>query len=205
MAKLDRQFYAGNTVEIAQALLGKYIVRQFDGHMLAGRILETEAYVGCCDKACHAYNYQRTPRTATMFGPPGHAYIYLIYGMYHCLNFVTEPEGEPSAVLLRAIAPITGIDIMQKLRYGDKPMTNYRRKNFMNGPGKVCKGLSLDREQNGIDLTGNVLFLCSSPADFDCCVPKHGKEWICCGPRIGVDYAEEAKEFPWRFWLEDEV
>ena len=101
MARLSREFYLGDTVEIAQALLGKYLVRRLGGETLAGRITETEAYVGRCDKACHAYNYRRTSRTSTLFAPPGTAYVYLIYGMYHCLNFVTEPEGEPAAVLLR--------------------------------------------------------------------------------------------------------
>ena len=105
MAKLSHDFFNGDTVAIAQALLGKYLVRNRNGELLAGRITETEAYVGRCDKACHAYNYRRTPRTETLFMAPGHAYIYFIYGMYHCLNFVTEPEGEPSAVLLRGLEP----------------------------------------------------------------------------------------------------
>ena len=103
MAKLTHDSFNGDTVAIAQALLGKYLVRSRNGELLAGRITETEAYVGRCDKACHAYNYRRTPRTETLFMAPGHAYIYFIYGMYHCLNFVTEPEGEPSAVLLRGL------------------------------------------------------------------------------------------------------
>ena len=93
MAKLTHDFFNGDTVAIAQALLGKYLVRNRNGELLAGRITETEAYVGRCDKACHAYNYRRTPRTETLFMAPGHAYIYFIYGMYHCLNFVTEPMG----------------------------------------------------------------------------------------------------------------
>ena len=116
MARLSRDFYAGDTVAAAQALLGKVLVRRLDGHLLAGRITETEAYVGRCDKACHAYNYRRTPRTETLFLSPGHAYVYLIYGMYHCLNFVTEPEGEPAAVLLRAVEPIAGIETIRRLR-----------------------------------------------------------------------------------------
>ena len=98
MARLSQEFYTGDTVEIARQLLGKILVRVLDGETLAGRITETEAYIGRCDKACHAYNYRRTPRTATLFGPPGRAYIYLIYGMYHCLNFVTEPvAAQPGA------------------------------------------------------------------------------------------------------------
>ena len=204
MARLSRDFYAGDTVAAAQALLGKVLVRRLDGHLLAGRITETEAYVGRCDKACHAYNYRRTPRTETLFLSPGHAYVYLIYGMYHCLNFVTEPEGEPAAVLLRAVEPIAGIEMIRRLRYGDKPLTPYRMRNFLNGPGKVCQGFGLTRAQNGLDLTGDELFLCDGPEDLGLPGPAPRRERLCRGPRIGVDYAQEAKDFPWRFWLEEE-
>lgn len=204
MARLSREFYNRDTVEVSQRLLGKCLVRVLDGQLLAGRITETEAYVGRCDKACHAYNYRKTERTSTLFGPPGHAYIYLIYGMYHCLNFVTEPEGEPAAVLIRALEPIAGTDVMLRLRYGDRPLTAYRRKNFLNGPGKICKGLSLSRAENGLDLTGGTLFVCDSPADIGRPCPALPGERMRAGPRIGVDYAEEARDFPWRFWLEKE-
>ncbi len=204
MARLSREFYNGDTVEIAKALLGKILVRRLEGELLAGRITETEAYIGRCDKACHAYNYRRTERTSTMFMAPGHAYIYFIYGMHYCLNFVTEPEGEPSAVLIRSIEPIAGIDTVRRLRFGDKAMTAYRRKNFMNGPGKVCQGLALTRAENRLDLTGDTLFVCDSPADIGLPCPALPRERICSGPRIGVDYAEEAKDFPWRFWPERE-
>lgn len=204
MAKLTHDFFNGDTAAIAQALLGKYLVRNRNGELLAGRITETEAYVGRCDKACHAYNYRRTPRTETLFMAPGHAYIYFIYGMYHCLNFVTEPEGEPSAVLLRGLEPAAGAETMKRLRFGNAPMNAYRRKNFLNGPGKVCKALELTTAQNKLDLEGDVLFLCDSMADVGLTDPVTGPEHICAGPRIGVDYAEEAKDFPWRFWLEKE-
>ena len=204
MARLSRQFYNGDTVEIARALLGKYLVRVLDGELLVGRITETEAYIGRCDKACHAYNYRRTERTSTMFMEPGHAYIYLIYGMHCCLNFVTEPEGEPSAVLLRGIEPVAGVETMARLRYDDAPLTAYRVKNFTNGPGKVCKALGLTRAQNRMDLTGEELFLCDFAEDVGLTDVLRGREKICAGPRIGVDYAEEAREFPWRFWLEEE-
>ena len=201
MARLSRDFYLGDTVKITQALLGKYLVRWLDGEMLAGRITETEAYVGRCDKACHAYNYRRTPRTETLFMAPGHAYIYFIYGMYHCLNFVTEPEGEPSAVLLRGLEPTAGAETMKHLRFGDAPMNAYRRKNFLNGPGKLCEGLSLTRAQNGMDLTGDTLFLCDDPADLGLPPPEPAHETIRTSPRIGIDYAEEDRDFPWRFEL----
>ena len=204
MARLSRNFYDGDTVEIAKKLLGKILVRRLNGELLAGRITETEAYIGRCDKACHAYNYRKTERTSTMFLSPGHAYIYFIYGMHYCLNFVTEPEGEPSAVLIRAIEPIAGIDTIRQLRFGDKPLTPYRRNNFMNGPGKVCQGLALTKAENRLDLTGDTLFVCDSPADIGLPCPTPAAEKLCCGKRIGVDYAEEAKDFPWRFWLEKE-
>lgn len=206
MARLSRDFYLGDTVEITRALLGKYLVRRLSGETLVCRITEAEAYVGRCDKACHAYGGRRTERTAVMFGPPGHAYIYLIYGMHHCLNLVTEPEGEPSAVLIRGAEPVWGEAEMRRARFGpvDKPLTAYQKKNFLNGPGKLCKALSLTRAENGLDLMGDTLFVCESPADLGLPCPTPVRERVCSGPRIGVDYAEEAREFPWRFWLEKE-
>ncbi len=194
---LPREFYNRDTVAVAQELLGKYIVRTLSGgEKLICRIAETEAYIGRCDKACHAYNYRRTKRTETLFAPPAHAYIYLIYGMYHCLNFVTEAEGEPCAVLIRAAVPTQNIDIMTDLRYGlsKSECISSQLKNLMNGPGKLCRALSLTRSENGLDLTHSALTVCESgaPADF----PIH------CGKRIGIDYAEEAVDFPWRFWAD---
>ena len=206
MARLLREFYDRDTVAVARDLLGRCLVRRLeDGTVLAGRITETEAYIGRCDKACHAYQYRRTPRTEPLFLAPGHAYIYLIYGMYHCLNFVTEPEGEPAAVLLRAVTPLAGEETILRLRYGDRPLTRFRAKNFLNGPGKVCQGFSLSRAQNGRDLVeGDTLFLCDGPEDLGLPPRPPARERIRSGPRIGVDYAEEARAFPWRFWLEKE-
>ena len=202
MARLNREFFLQDTVAAAQALLGRYLVRVDGGETMVCRITETEAYVGAIDKACHAYGYRRTARTETLFAPPGTAYIYLIYGMYHCLNFVTEPEGEPAAVLLRALEPLAGTETMTRLRYGDKPLTAYRRKNFLNGPGKVCRALALTRAENGLDLTGDTLFLCDGPEDAGLPpFPVPAEETVVTGPRIGVDYAEEARDFPWRFRL----
>ena len=202
MSKLPQEKYIGDTVSIARDLLGRYLVRMWQGQPLVCRIVETEAYVGAVDKAAHAYGYHRTQRNAVMFGPPGHAYIYLIYGMHCCLNFVTEPEGEPAAVLLRGLEPAAGTEVMQRLRYGDAPMNAYRKKNFLNGPGKVCKALDLTTAQNRLDLEGDTLFLCDSMADVGLKDLPIEPEHLCSGPRIGVDYAEEARDFPWRFWLE---
>lgn len=203
MARLCREFYIGDTVEIAKSLLGKYLVRRFDGELLVCRITETEAYVGAIDKACHAYGYRQTKRNATMFGDAGHAYLYLIYGMYTCLNFVTNPVGEPDAVLLRGLEPVYGTDTLCCLRYG-KPwaeLTAYQRKNFCNGPGKCCKALSLDTSLDGCDLTGDILFLCDSLRDIGLTDPPQPPRKIAVGKRIGIDYAQEAKDFPWRFTL----
>ena len=185
MARLCREFYARDTLDAARALLGKVLVRRLEGETLAGRVVETEAYVGRCDKACHAYGYRRTARTETLFAPPGRA--------------------EPAAVLLRALEPVAGTETMARLRYGDKPLTAYRKKNFLNGPGKVCRALALTRAENGLDLTGDTLFLCDGPEDIGLApFPVSGKEHIIAGPRIGVDYAEEARDFPWRFRLAKE-
>ena len=204
MSKLLRDNYLGNTVSIAKDLLGKYLVRMWHGQPLVCRIVETEAYVGAIDKAAHAYRYHKTPRNATMFGPPGHAYIYLIYGMHCCLNFVTEPEGEPSAVLLRGLEPVWGTEQMHLLRFGKSlaQLTAYQRKNFLNGPGKCCQALGLTRQDNGLDLTGNELFLCDALEDLGLPPAPQVSDTQHTGKRIGIDYAEEAADFPWRFWLE---
>lgn len=198
MELLTQDFYNRDTVAVARDLLGKQLVRVLaDGTRLVCRITETEAYVGRMDKACHAYNYKRTPRTETLFAPPGTAYIYLIYGMYHCLNFVTEPEEEPCAVLIRGGQAAANEDIIAKKRFGCNlsELNASQRKNFLNGPGKLCRGLDLTRAQNGLDLTdpGSDLYVCAGPA------PRA----IRVGKRIGIDYAQEAVDFPWRFWEEE--
>ncbi|NCB63379.1 MAG: DNA-3-methyladenine glycosylase [Clostridia bacterium] len=194
MGKLMREFYSRDTVTVARDLLGKYLVRMVDGAPLAGRITETEAYVGRVDKACHAYGYKRTKRTETLFAPPGTAYLYLIYGMYHCLNFVTEPENEPCAVLLRSVEAAEGAEFMARNRFGHglSDLTAYQKRNFLNGPGKVCRAFALTRDQNGADLTGNELFLWDAGESVG---------QINVGKRVGIDYAEEAVDFPWRFYL----
>ncbi len=205
MAKLERADFIGDTVAIARELPGKYLVRRLDGELLVCRITETEAYVGAVDKACHAYGYRKTARNAVMFGPPGHAYIYLIYGLHCCLNFVTNPAGEPDAVLLRGLAPVHGIDAMARLRYG-RPygkLTAQQRRNFLDGPGKCCQALALDRTMNGTDLTGDELFLCTSLADVGLVDPPALPRRIRADKRVGIDYAQEARDFPWRFILED--
>ena len=194
MEKLGRSFYAQDTLTVARELLGKHLVRVCNGVPLVCSITETEAYIGRIDKACHAYGYKRTPRTETLFAPPGTAYLYLIYGMYHCLNFVTEEEGEPCAVLIRGAKPVEGVDFLARNRFGKgiSELSSYQQKNFLNGPGKLCRALNLTRAQNGLDLTGEELYVLDAGQQ-----PRT----IRTGPRVGIDYAEEAVTFPWRFYL----
>lgn len=204
--KLGQDFYDRDTLTVARDLLGKYLVRVVDGVPLVVRLCETEAYIGRMDKACHAYNYRRTQRTETLFAPPGTAYIYLIYGMHHCLNFVTEVEGEPCAVLIRG-AEIRGDgERLSRLRYGKglADLTPYQRKNFLNGPGKLCRALGLTRAENGMSLLGDDLFVCTDLRDVGLTpVPADDRPLaVQTGKRIGIDYAEEAVHFPWRFWYE---
>ena len=183
--RLARPFYEQSTVEVARQLLGKYLVRvQADG-VMAGMILETEAYVGVEDKASHA-SRGRTPRNGVMFGPAGFAYVYMIYGMHHCLNIVTEQEDYPAAVLIRAVEPCEGIELMRRRRR----LQDGRR--LTNGPGKVCQAFEIDRRLNGLDACGETLFIedrGSGPVD------------IVATTRVGVEYAGPWKDMPWRFYI----
>ena len=170
---LPQSYFTRPTVTVARSLIGKYLVRVIEGRSVAGRIVEVEAYVGPEDKACHA-SKGRTQRTDVMFGSGGIAYVYLIYGMYHCLNVVTEREGFPSAVLIRAIE----LD-------GD----------LIDGPGKLCRALQIDRSLNRAELTsGESLW-------FEDRGESVGRGSIEAHPRVGVDYAGEWAKKPWRFRL----
>ncbi len=186
--RLERSFYDRDTLIVARELLGKRLVRQIDGARLAGRIVETEAYTQD-DAACHA-SRGRTPRTAVMFGPPGHAYVYFIYGMHHCFNVVTESEGTAGAVLIRALEPLEGLDQMLARRRGHSGVA------LTNGPARLCYALGIDRTLNGVDLvTGDRLWI-----ESDQTIPD---AQIACGPRIGVRGDERALNCPWRFWVRD--
>ena len=202
---LAQRFFEGDTVQTARSLVGKYLVRRYGGLTLAARITETEAYVGRTDKACHAYGYRKTERTRTLFAPPGTAYVYLIYGMHCCLNFVTEPEGEPAAVLIRGLAPRHNQDIIAENRFHCKcaDMSAYQKKNFLNGPGKVCAGMNIDRSLNALPWGSQELFVCQSLDELGLPTPEEDLAplRIRVGKRIGIDYAQEAVDFPWRFYL----
>jgi DNA-3-methyladenine glycosylase len=183
---LEIDFYDRPTLEVARDLLGCILVRRTGGKVMAGRIVETEAYIGQGDKACHA-SKGITERTRVMFGPPGRAYVYLIYGMYHCLNIVTEREGFPAAVLLRGLEPVRGFEAALKAL---KPA---RQRIFLNGPGRLCREMKITRELDGHDMTvGSGLFVLPAEA-------KIAAQQVEQTPRIGVDYAGADALLPWRF------
>ncbi|QIB68737.1 DNA-3-methyladenine glycosylase [Aminipila butyrica] len=194
MKKLSREFYNRDSILVAQDLLGKVLVHQVGGQRLAARIVETEAYMGVIDKAAHSYGGRRTARVEVMYGKPGLTYVFFIYGMYHCFNVVTREEGNPQAVLVRALEPVEGMDQMALNRFV-KPyeqLSKAQVKGLTNGPGKLCRALVIDKSCNGTDLCGNTLYLAERPADsFE----------IVAAKRIGIDYAEEAKDYLWRFYI----
>jgi DNA-3-methyladenine glycosylase len=185
-SNLPRSFYSRSTLDVASDLLGKILVRRLDRRKVSGKIVETEAYVGPHDLACHA-SKGHTPRTSVMFGPPGFAYVYMIYGFYFCLNVVTEPLGYPAAVLIRAVEPLENVDLMRKLRNNPQHATS-----IASGPGKLCMAMSIDKQLNGADLLGTTIWI--EDRKFD---PGP----ILTSPRVGVDYAGEYKDKPWRFFL----
>lgn len=188
--RLPPQFYLQDTVQVAQQLIGKLLCRRVDGQLLSALICETEAYTGFSDKACHSYRGS-SPRTRVMFEMGGRAYVYLIYGMYSCLNITTREEGIPEAVLIRAACPVEGIETMMQLRQSKKPIKSLKERNLLSGPGRLCDGLGITREDNGVLLTSEELFLCEGIS-----VPP---EQIAATERINIDYAQEAKEFLYRF------
>lgn len=177
--RLKRKFFNRNTVIVARQLLGKYLVRKINNQIIKVKIIETEAYYGTKDQACHA-SKGLTPRTKVMFGPPGHAYIYMIYGVYHCLNVVTEREGYPAAVLIRGCEIIDGLSCDGIA--------------FLRGPGKLCQELKIDKKLNGIDICKNKELWIEDLG------VKTGH--IRKGKRIGVDYAGKWKDKLWRFYLD---
>lgn len=198
MKKLPREFYSRPTLDVAKDLLGKYLVyRGEEGKKTVCKIVEVEGYIGAIDKAAHSYNNRITKRTKVMFGAAGYAYVYLIYGMYHCLNVVTQKEGEGSAVLIRAAEPVEGLEIMAQNRY-NKPYNELIKreiKNITNGPGKLCKAMGITIKDNGIDLLGMKMYITEGE--------KRERFEVVTTKRINIDYAEEAVHFPWRYYIKD--
>lgn len=189
---LQRLFYQRDTITVSRELLGKILVHESSQATTAGRIVETEAYLGPEDQAAHSSGGRRTARNEIMFGQKGYAYVYFIYGLYHCFNVTTgKTPGKPEAVLIRALEPVQGEDIMAKRR-GTKQRKN---NNLTNGPSKLCIAMNISRSQNKTDLTSPPLYIKDAPA-----VPQKN---IAKTTRVGIDYAGEWKYKPWRFFIRE--
>jgi len=193
VARLSRKFYQRDAETLARALLGQVLVRVLpDGTRLAGRITETEAYLGVADKAAHSYAGRQTARNAAMWGPAGHAYVYFIYGMHYCMNVVARRPGDPQAVLLRALEPLQGLEVMRVHRAGRIPAARLRPRDLCSGPARLAQALAIDRALDHADLVAaDALFI------------ERGRrippQQIVATPRIGIAYAEEWAQKPLRF------
>jgi DNA-3-methyladenine glycosylase len=187
--KLPRSFYTRpNVVTIARELLGKLlVVPTKQGERVSGMIVETEAYRGPLDRAAHSYGGRRTKRTEPMYAIGGTAYVFFVYGMYYQFNVVTNAAETPHAVLIRAVEPVEGIELMRRRRHGQPD------RNLTKGPGKLCMAMGIDRRLDGEDLLGSQVWLEDRP-------PVRRSQ-INAGPRIGIDYAGEWINKPWRFWI----
>jgi DNA-3-methyladenine glycosylase len=186
MEKLGTAFFMRDAVTVAYDLVGKRLVRRLDGSDVVCRIVETEAYMGPQDKASHAYGNRASKRTEVFYRRGGYLYIYLIYGMYYCCNIITNTEAHPEAVLLRAVEPLAGIEIIRKRR------ATRKLKDLTNGPGKLCQALEIDDRLYGYDITkGQDIWLEDTDEQFP----------ISTSPRINIDYAEEYRDMPWRFYV----
>jgi DNA-3-methyladenine glycosylase len=201
MKKLPREFYTrSDTLGIAQELLGKLLViPTATGERVSGMIVENEAYLGAIDKAAHSYGNRRTTRTETMFAVGGTAYIFFIYGMYFQFNVVVGAIDTPHAILIRALEPVENVEIMRMRRNAKSKNPNQKMldKNLTSGPGKLCIALGIDKTFNNEDLLGEKVWL----EDFK----TFSAEEISNGKRIGIDYAQEFAEKPWRFWVKDNL
>ncbi len=188
MRTLTHSFYQTDAITLARCLLGKILVHESQDGITSGIIVETEAYSGPEDKAAHTFNNKRTPRTEIIFHDGGRAYIYLVYGMHYCLNITANTSEKPECVLLRALQPLSGIDIMQSRR------RTSRLVNLCNGPGKLCSAMGITRELYGADLCGDELYI----LDSECSDVK-----IAASTRIGIDYAGEYyRNMLWRFYVD---
>ena len=190
MPKLSKEFYLRrNVLQVAKNILGKVLVTQSGGKITSGRIVEVEAYNGIVDKASHAFGGRRTKRNEVMYGEGGYAYVYLCYGIHHLFNVVTGVNDEPHAVLIRALEPVSGIEIMAKRTGKQKDDISITK-----GPGNLSKALNISTSQNATDLLGKNIFLLDDGV-------KYSDKEIDASPRIGVDYAGEDALLPYRFFV----
>lgn len=199
---LPRSFYDRPTLDVARDLIGKVLVHNRRGTLTSGVIVEAEAYIGESDPACHAAPGP-TKRNAPLYGPPGHAYVYLNYGIHSLVNVVTEQAGSPAAVLIRALDPLTGVAVMRRRRArtvkgrAGRPASTLAEDDICRGPGNLTMAMGITLEQNGADLSGDALFIEEPEAEADRCPANVGR--LAWGPRIGISVATDR---PWRVYLE---
>ena len=194
---LKNDFFKRDTVEVAKSLIGEKIIRNISGNFFCAKIVETEAYLGLEDRACHSYGGRITDRNKTLYLPGGHIYVYLIYGMYDLLNIVTRDEDHPEAVLIRGVEPLENLDGISKNRFGKayEELSTYQRKNLSNGPGKLSMAIGINRSLNGKVLSKDYLYIGEGEE-----VPEKD---LVITKRIGIDYAGEDADLPLRFCLRD--
>lgn len=195
MLILGKEFYKQGALILAKELLGKILVRKINNVTLRGKIVETEAYIGEIDKASHAYNSRRTERTEPLFREGGISYVYFIYGKYHCFNVISGLEDKGEGVLIRALEPLNEFDYLSQKRFNQnyEELSEAKKRAITNGPSKLCMAFSIDKSENYIELyeKGDLYIEDSKGEKFD----------IVETTRIGIDYAEEAIDFPWRFYI----
>ncbi len=189
--KLTRNFYKADVLEVAENLLGKIFVYKIKEKTLKAKIVEVEAYDGKIDKAAHTFN-GKTERNKIMFNEGGYLYVYFTYGIHFCANIVTGKEGEGTAVLLRGMKPLEGIDYFIEQRFSGKELNEINKKDLLNGPAKICQAFGITKEQNGTDLTGNKIYLLD--------MPKVPTNQIIKTTRIGI---KKSVNLPWRFYIKD--
>jgi len=191
--KLTQKFYTRDVHIVAKELLGKLFVRRIGREIISGIIVEVEAYDGSIDEASHSFR-GKTKRNEVMFNEGGPLYVYFTYGMHFCANVVTGKEDESKAVLIRALQPVGGIDLMIKNRYNKKEITRKEFVNLTNGPAKLCKAFKIERAKNGTALTGNEIFILNSP--------KLNPSKIASATRIGI---KKSVDLPWRYYIKDNL
>ena len=189
MKKLERKFYLRDVNTIAHDLIGKILVHETHEGLTSGIIIETEAYRGPDDKAAHTYKNKRTSRTEIQFTTGGFAYVYMIYGMYFCFNVTVNEPAKPEAVLIRALEPLDGLELM-KTRRGTQDIIN-----LCNGPGKLCGAMGINMQTYGEDLCGEKIYILDDNIKLD----------IKTSPRINIDYAQEYVNMPWRYYAADNI
>lgn len=187
--KLPREFYRQDGISLAKALLGKVLVHHTAEGVTKGIIVETESYMGVKDAAAHSYKGKKDGRCNIQYNEGGYAYIYMIYGMYYCMNIVANEKDVPEVVLLRALEPLEGLPLMEQRRKTSK------RKALLSGPGKLCQAMGIGKDSYGTDLCKDKLYVeeIAETTDFE----------IEASKRINIDYAGEARDYPWRFTIKD--